>query len=527
MNLSTRLARSLVIRVIEAGVTDIVISPGSRSASLALAFYQAEKKGLLAINVRIDERTAAFLALGIAKASKKPVAILCTSGTAVANYHPAILEARHSHIPLLVLTADRPSRLRQTGANQTTIQSGIFGSATPCFADIWDESQDLSPLFKGLLFGPVHINLQFDEPLLPDDESDWLAGVRSGAWVHAGMHTEDLLEIKKTRGAVVIGHDRGGFDAEEVEEFSAKTGWPVIAEDPLSFPHAIAHSSLFLSSEKVRTALHPEVVVVIGRTTLSRSTNALIKSADVEVVVDPRISDVDARRSGDLLFSSLPKVKREIGSDESWLRLWEKYSYDTDQLIDEKLSSSWSEPQIAKKFAESLQNGTTVYIASSRPVRDIEAFAAPRDGVEVFANRGLAGIDGNVSTAVGIASQRSGTVAIMGDLSFLHDITAFVGSSDVDLRILVINNDGGGIFSTLPQYGVDGFEKLFGTPHRKDLESIAKALGVPTESVAGMDDLLLQMSKPIVGISVVIAHAPSRDTNAILIRSISSAIEKF
>lgn len=522
MNSSTQLARNLVLQLIKYGVRDVVLSPGSRNAPLSIALYLAEQRGLLNLHVRIDERTAGFFALGIAKASQRPVAVVCTSGTAVANYHPALLEARHSQIPLLVITADRPARLRETGANQTTLQAGIFGNATTYADDISDPDVDLISAFLGLRSGPVHLNVQFDEPLLPDDESDWLSGISVRPFTAPEENNDVELTITDGRGVIVVGHDRGGFAVDEVSKFAQEVGWPLIAEDPLSFPQSIAHASLFLTSEKIRQILRPAAVIVIGRTTLSRSTNTLVKSAAREIVIDPRIVTVDVKRSADQLFQTLPKITKQVSSDTQWVSLWSSYSHKTEDLLD--VLPQWSEANIARNLAQALSVRTTLFISSSRPIRDLEGFARPRTGVETFANRGLAGIDGNISTALGIASQRTQSIAVLGDLAFLHDMTGLIGASDINLRILVINNDGGGIFSTLPQGGTVGFEKIFGTPHGLDLLAIAQSMGIPAVTVSSIDQLQNEMSLPISGLSIVVANVPNREANAHTLREFSRLI---
>ncbi|HEX7405539.1 MAG TPA: 2-succinyl-5-enolpyruvyl-6-hydroxy-3-cyclohexene-1-carboxylic-acid synthase [Candidatus Nanopelagicaceae bacterium] len=525
MNSSTQLARYLVRRLIENGVKEVVLSPGSRNAPLSIALYVAEQRGLIALHMRIDERTAGFFALGIAKAALRPVAVVCTSGTAVANYHPAVLEARHSQIPLLVITADRPARLRETGANQTTLQAGIFGNATTYAIDVSDPTVDLIPVFLALHIGPVHVNVQFDEPLLPDDASDWCQGISGGKFKANLDEGQETLTVGSARGVIVVGHDRAGFTPAAVSAFAAEIGWPVIAEDPLSFPQSVAHASLFLASEKIRGLLRPEAVIVIGRTTLSRSTNTFVKSAEKEIVVDPRIATVDSKRSADQVFRTLPKVTKKFDVEKEWDLLWSSYSQKTVKLL--TTLPDWSEANIARSFAQGLPAGSTLFISSSRPIRDIEGFATPRASIETFANRGLAGIDGNISTALGIASQRHSTLAIMGDLAFLHDMTGLIGVANINLRILVINNDGGGIFSTLPQDGVPGFEKIFGTPHGLDPAAIARSMGIKATTVDTIDQLQHEMSLPISGLSVVIANVPNRDTNANTLRELSRVIDSI
>ena len=523
MNTSTLLARNITRQLIENGVADVVLSPGSRNAPLSIALYAAEQEGLIKLHVRIDERTGAFFALGIAKASRRPVAVVCTSGTAVANYHPAVLEAHHSQLPLLVITADRPERLRQTGANQTTLQAKIYGEAVALAEDVSSPEHDLREVFDSLLVGPVHLNVQFDEPLLPDHEDEWLKEVVRGDVAKARQVKSPDLLIAEPRGVIVVGHDRGGLDASEILNFAETIGWPLIAEDPLSFEQTVPYASLFLTSKKIRDALQPEAAIVIGRTTLSRSLNALIKSANREIVIDPRVATIDINRNADQVFLALPRVKFECEIDEDWVSMWDSYSKETASLLN--ALPNWFEGSIARNFAQSLPSQSALFISSSRPIRDLEGFAAPRADIETFANRGLAGIDGNISTALGIASHRSSAIAILGDLSFLHDVTGLIGAGDINLRIFVINNDGGGIFSTLPQHNAEGFEKIFGTPHGLDLALIAASMGIKAKTIASIDELQRELNEPIIGLSVVVLPVPSRQENADLLLKLYQRIE--
>jgi 2-succinyl-5-enolpyruvyl-6-hydroxy-3-cyclohexene-1-carboxylate synthase len=524
INSSTLLARVIVRQIIEAGVKDVVISPGSRNAPLSLAFYQASKKELVKLHVRIDERTAAFFALGIAKASGLPVPIVCTSGTAVANYHPAVLEASHTNLPLLVLTADRPAALRRTGANQTTEQARIFGKAVRYFADVSGTAYPMELPFNSLQSGPVHLNIQFEEPLVGDSDDSWLDGLTINPPRVFSRKSQGTFYTKSTRGVLVIGHDRAGFSLDNVIKFSEQLGWPVISEDPLSFSNAISHASIFLTSRKVVEDLAPDTVVVIGRTTLSRSINTLIGSARKVIAIDPRMATVDGDRNAAQKFLQLPAV--EVNQpDSDYADAWKKYSLRTSKLISD--NSTWSEALIAREIASGIPTGTTLFIASSRPIRDIEGFAEARTGVETFANRGLAGIDGNISTALGIASQRGETIAVLGDLGFLHDLTGLIHKEDINLKIFVINNDGGGIFSTLSQRGVDGFETVFGTPHGLDPAKIAQSMGITATTISSQSELIAELSKPVTGLSVVVINAPDREFNADFLKGIYSSISSM
>lgn len=484
---STELARKVIRDFIEHGITDFVISPGSRNAPLSIALYQAEKKGLVNLHIRIDERTAAFFALGITKATKRPAVVVCTSGTAVANYYPAFLEAFHSDLPLVVLSADRPERLRQTGANQTTNQVNLFN----CGA-FYDGTE-----YKLTLNGPTHINVQFEEPLLSDDQSDWLSGL-SKKVIESNTSALEEFNVPAGKGIVIVGHD--GID---VSDFADELGVPVIAENPLSYPNALAHASLFSG------ALEIDWAVVVGRTTLSRSTNALIAKAKEVYVIDPRAAKVDPKRSATKIFADIPKIN---GEAEQW-----KIESDILSL------DSWSEAAVAQCIAANLPDGSALFVSSSRPIRDLEAFAAPRSGVEVFANRGLAGIDGNLSTALGIASKRDCTYAIVGDLAFLHDLTALINQEPLKLKLIVVNNNGGGIFSTLPQAGVDGFEKIFGTPHNRDIFEIARSFGVPVTEIEDLKALKSFMSPPT-KFEIALLQMPDRESNAQLIKDLAKRV---
>ena len=524
INPSTLLARVIVRQIVEAGITDVVISPGSRNAPLSIAFHQASVKGLIKLHVRIDERTAAFFALGIAKASGRPVPIVCTSGTAVANYHPAVLEASHTNLPLLVLTADRPASLRKTGANQTTEQARIFGKAVRYFADVSGSVYPMELPLNSLQSGPVHLNIQFEEPLIGDKSDNWLNDLTITAPKIFDRKTPGTFYTKSTRGVLVIGHDRGGLSVDAVRDFADALGWPVIAEDPLTFEKAISHASIFLTSRAIADDLVPDTVVVIGRTTLSRSINAFIKSARKEIVIDPRMATVDSDRMANQKFLQLPKVEVQP-ADSEYAEKWQKYSQRAAKMVGD--ISQWSEALIAREIGAAIPAGTSLFISSSRPIRDLEGFASARTGVETFANRGLAGIDGNISTALGIASQRKETIAVLGDLGFLHDLTGLIHNEDINLKILVINNDGGGIFSTLSQRGVAGFEEVFGTPHGKDLAAIASAIGVPAKTISTQAELKSELAAPIKGVSVVVITAPDREANADFLKKVYSQVDSM
>ncbi len=514
MSNSTALARSIIQQLIELGIKDVVLSPGSRNAPLSIALYEASEKGLIDLHVRIDERGAAFFALGISKASSRYVPVVCTSGTAVANYYPALLEAHHSDINLLLLTADRPARLRRTGSNQTTDQSNIFGAFVRTSFDT-DKDLDLSTALSGS--GPVHINLQFDEPLLNEDNSDWLSGIEVKTQ-EAGKAEVIEINIESKKSLVIVGHDRAGFSVDEIEKFASDLAAPLIAEDTLVFEDAIAHAPIVLSDEKARIALAAENVFVIGRTTLSRSINAYIQGAKKVMVIDPRTENIDTSRTSDEIYTQIPRVKMPLDIDQSWHDLWKKY--EALAAIALSVLPEWSEAELATVIAEELEDDTALFISSSRPVRDFESFAVPRSGLNTYANRGLAGIDGNISTALGIATQHSESYAVIGDLAFLHDISALANPTQDNLTIIVVDNDGGGIFSTLGQRGSKGFETIFGTPHGIDIASVVKSFGISSQQISSAKELHIALQQIHSGLHVIVAKMPDREQNADFIAAV-------
>ena len=509
MSNSTKLAHSLLRQLIQLGVSDFVISPGSRNAPLTIALSEAASKQIIDLHVKIDERGAAFFALGIAKASNNYVAVICTSGTAAANFYPAALEAFHSSSKLLMITADRPEILRKTGANQTTDQVGIYKLIKT--HDISSEIE-LEPLLNGK---PIHLNIQFSEPLISEEKNDWLASIK----IKPVKYRNNISgKLETTTGVLIIGHDNAGYTDDEINSFVDKLNWPVIAENPISFSKAHPHVALYLSDPKIREALAPENIIVIGRTTLSRSTNEFIKLAKNLIVIDPRVANIDKNRKADLLVQSLPI---DVVSESTDISIWQKSS---DLVAVETEQIPWSEQAVIKSICGSLTSMSALFVGSSRPVRDIEAFTKFQSGVLVFANRGLAGIDGNISTVLGIAKKHQITNAIMGDLTFLHDISALTNAGKENLRIFVIDNNGGGIFSTLPQASSDGFEQVFGTPHNLDLVKVISGFDISVSRVSDLARLELITKKPINGFEVVVVEVPSRETNAQMLKEITQRV---
>jgi 2-succinyl-5-enolpyruvyl-6-hydroxy-3-cyclohexene-1-carboxylate synthase len=511
---STTFARNMVRQLIEVGISDFVISPGSRNAPLSIALYQAELAGLVDLHVRVDERGAGFFALGLSKASQNYVVAICTSGTAAANLHPAMLEAFHSHERLLVITADRPERLRRTGSNQTTDHVGIMA---PVKTIDCTQSIDIRGHLEG---GPIHLNLQFDEPLLGDDRTEHVRSLTpssiSAQAISAQAISAQAISVSG-KGVLIVGHDRAGFSVAQVESLAKELGWPLIAEDPLSFSHSVPHAALLLSDPIIQEFLAPEQIIIVGRATLSRSISTYLATCKNLVVIDPRTKTVDVNRKANQIFTSIPAVNSQ--PDAQWVARWKKVSASVAHLPFE-----WSEQAAISAITRAIPNESALFVGSSRPVRDIEAFAQPRTGIDTFANRGLAGIDGNIASTFGIATHYERSYAIIGDLTFLHDISALINPVDAKLMIFVIDNNGGGIFDTLPQAGVEGFEKIFGTPHGLNLEHVISGFGYPVDKAKSVADLERLVIHPFVGLHFVIVEVPDRKENAARLKEITQSL---
>ena len=503
MNPSTALARALVDELVRNDVTDAVLSPGSRSAPLAFALHDAD----IRLHVRIDERSAAFLALGLAKASGLPVPVVTTSGTAAANLHPAVVEASYAGVPLLVLTADRPTELRGSGANQTIDQIKLYGDSVRMFVEVGAAEQDREDYWRGLVCraiacaagdlgtapGPVHLNLAFREPLVPDGPGGTGGRAEGAPWTaRVPAAQTSVLDDLPDRTLVVLGD---GADLSAVALAEAR-GWPVIAEPSSGAvgPNVVDCGELVASAWQDP----PERVLVVGRPTLSRTLGALIGRAPSDVVAAGG-TWTDAHHRATRVLPSVPAISRRT---EGWAWAWTDAGRRVREAIT-PLLLDLSEASVAVTVASS---ASPLVVGSSKPVRDL--FLAPARP-RVLANRGAAGIDGVVSTAVGAAlAWREHTLALVGDLTFLHDANGLVIGPEEprpDLTIVVTNNDGGAIFGLLEQGAPEhagAFERVFGTPHGVDLEALCAATHTAYTHAATLDELRKAI-EPATGISVV------------------------
>ncbi|GAA4349161.1 2-succinyl-5-enolpyruvyl-6-hydroxy-3-cyclohexene-1-carboxylic-acid synthase [Angustibacter luteus] len=563
MNPATACARVLVDELVRHGVREAVLCPGSRSAPLAFALHAADGAGALRLHVRTDERSAAFLALGLAKASGRAVPVVTTSGTAVANLHPAVLEASHASVPLLLLTADRPPELRATGANQTTDQVAIFGSAVRWQHDLGtpDDRPGQAPTWRSVASravlaaqgdrggqpGPVHLNLPFREPLVPDGspggaERDGRAD--GSPWTSAAPQaiSTEPIDDDGRRTLVLVGDlplagpDWGAAAAEVAQAH----GWPVVAEPSSrgARVRALPHGSLLLGSADWLDAHRPERVVVVGRPTLSRAVAALLghDATDVDLVgPSGPWPDPGARVRRVLPLEALRAPGHHAGvAHPDWLAAWERAGRAVAQAVSPLTADSWpSGLAVAATLLDRLGTDTSLFVGSSNPVRDLD-LAGAGGGPLVAASRGLAGIDGCLSTAVGVAlAHDRPTYALMGDLTFLHDVAGLVvgpHEPQPNLTVVVVNDDGGGIFTTLepgaPQHS-DAFDRVFGTPHGADLAGFCAGAGVEHVSAQTAEELAAEIGLRPVGLRVVevrVDRSAHRDLRDRLHQAAASAL---
>jgi 2-succinyl-5-enolpyruvyl-6-hydroxy-3-cyclohexene-1-carboxylate synthase len=584
LNPSTAFAVTFADELARCGLREVVLAPGSRSTPLAMAFGTLEREGRIRLHVRVDERSASFTALGLAKASRAPVAVVCTSGTAAANFHPAVIEADESGVPLLVLTADRPPELRATGANQTIDQIKLYGGAVRWFCEAgvpeasvpeagvrdtgvrdtgvreaggpgtgvpaagaspagapagaspagvhaagqaaywrslacrtWAHATGIIGGFPG----PVHLNIALRDPLVPDGPVTPLPGRPDGApWTRfatpgtaGGEAPGGVLDLPWTERGVVICGDGDDAAAPALLRLAEQAGWPVLAEPSSGArrgPNALTAYQYLLS----RPDLRPDLIVSAGRPGLSRAQQAFLGVAGRHVVLaqgpgrwaDPqrtatdvtaaiRLTDAPAGPASPGQESPGQLPSGEPNSNASWLARWLHADRQARAALDQVLDSydGISEPRLARDLIAALPEGALLWTASSMPVRDADSHMPARDDIRVLASRGASGIDGTISTAAGAALAHDGPAfALIGDLAFLHDTPGLViGPREPrpDLCLVVVNNDGGGIFSTLEQAAFDGFERLFATPHGTAVHHVAAAFGLPYHLLDHPDDL--------------------------------------
>ena len=536
------LAGTFVDEWVRAGVTEAVVAPGSRSTPLVLALAAQPH---MRLHTYIDERSAAFFALGLGLASGRPAVVVTTSGTAAAELHPAVVEAHHARVPLLVCTADRPPELHDVGAPQAIVQARLFEGVLRWSNQVGVAGSAPSTSWRSVASraiaettchpsgpGPVHLNMAFRDPLVAES-GEWPAGRPGGrAWHAIARGTADDVDsseldhlralASRRRGAIVAGAGCG--DPAAVLEFGRRLGWPVLADARSGCrtgdAAVVAAFDSLLRVEPFAAPQRPDVVVRLGAPPASKVLSSWLGAVEEHIVVDPHWSWVDPARAASLVVRADPTTFCYIAAEElsppshGWEGAWELAEAAAQEAIDTVLSHhpEATEPGVARVLTGGVRSGTPLFVSSSMPIRDVEWYGHPASGVTVFANRGANGIDGVVSTAAGIAAVTDGpVVGLLGDLAFLHDSNGLIGAETRPgtLVLVVVDNDGGGIFSFLPQatsLPADRFEQLFATPHGLDLARVASAFGVSVSSADSSVGTLDAVERAAAGGGVHIVH---------------------
>ncbi|PEK01873.1 2-succinyl-5-enolpyruvyl-6-hydroxy-3-cyclohexene-1-carboxylic-acid synthase [Bacillus wiedmannii] len=544
-------------------VCDVVISPGSRSTPIALLMEQHEGMNTY---LHVDERSAGFFALGIAKAKKRPVALLCTSGTAAANYYPAVCEAFHSRVPLIVLTADRPHELRDVGAPQAMNQFNLYGTFVKQFTEMalpeaseamyhYARMTTQRTIASALLApqGPVHLNFPVREPLIPDFslESLWDKGrgeytgvVQQGNVMMPSEYVDSLVGrlSHMEKGLIICGDDSHSEIAAFAAELAEKTGYPILA-DPLSNIRSGHHDKTmvidcydtFLRNELLKETWKPEVMIRFGGMPVSKALTQFIKKQTkaIHIVVeesgqwrDPALVATEVVQASDIAFCSALIEKVPVMKKNDWFGMWQHINEKTKKTLREMETYETAfEGKVITDIVRVLPEGATLFASNSMPIRDTDSFFFTSDkNIQVMANRGVNGIDGIISTALGASIICDPLVLVIGDLSFYHDLNGLLAAKlhELNITIVVVNNDGGGIFSFLPQYEKkEHFESLFGTPIGLDYEHVVKMYGGSFSRVNGWEQFREEVQKGTTteGLHVV-EICTNRDENLTLHRKL-------
>jgi 2-succinyl-5-enolpyruvyl-6-hydroxy-3-cyclohexene-1-carboxylate synthase len=555
-NANTALASAMAEELARCGVRRAVVSPGSRSTPLAVALWRQPAIG---VTVLLDERSAGFFGLGTALATHVPAVVLCTSGSAAANLHPSVVEADQAGVPMIVLTADRPPELRDIGAGQTIDQLKLYGDAVRWFCEVGTHEADDEGLlhFRSVACrayaaaagdprpGPVHLNVPWREPLAPIEVEG--AVTATDALALEGRGGRPLTAVTRTRatapsalmdelaerlaaaprGLIVAGRQTDPALAEPLTELAAATGYPILAEPTSQLrrgPHDRSRlvSSYDLIARTPPDDLVPELVLRVGDLPTSKALRLWLASLEglQQVVLETGEWREPTRRAGTIVRADpaevcgdlTPRLKAIAASPEraaaGWSDAWRAADDRVRGAMADELSAldELSEPGAWEALGRALRDGDDLFAASSMPVRDLEGFMTPGpERVRFFSNRGANGIDGLTSTASGIAAAAGRTWAVLGDLALFHDLGGLaVASEQPDLRLLVLDNGGGGIFHFLPQaevLGNDEFEALLGTPSKVDPVVALKLFGfdpVIPESPAELDEALTGPERAIV-----------------------------
>ena len=550
------LLRALCDELARCGMQHACTSPGSRSTPIVLSLVREPR---IACWSHIDERCAGFFALGAAKASGRPVALTCTSGTAAANFAPAVIEAHHARVPLIVLTADRPPELRDVGAGQTIDQLKLYGDAVKWFVEVgvqeagearlrWIRTLACRAYWTALQGrpGPVHLNIPLRESLvtdapLPEDLTGRADGRPYVVRTAPSPAPSTPPRGPAARGVVIAGrHERGAELGAVTARFCEYAGYPLLA-DPLSGarhgPAAIARYDALLREPPFLAAAAPELVIRVGDLPTSKALRSWLASLDgvEQWALDPEAawqdpSSVLSLSSSEDPALTLSSLTPQTPADPDWLALWRSADDAASAAISRALGQELSEPLVAARLGDWLTPDATVFVASSMPVRDVELFwAASELSPRVLSNRGANGIDGTVSSAFGAAAAASGPVVLLiGDVALAHDLGGLLAARRLGLSVTIVllNNDGGGIFHFLPVAGQsDAFEQHIATPHGLDFAHAAALYGCGYERAEEVEQLRAGIERSLrANATTIIEVRTDRRDNLALHRRLTDAV---
>ena len=510
--------RDLVAGLADAGVVSAFISPGSRNTPLTLAFAASDR--IQDTSIR-DERSAGFIALGAAKATGVPAVVVCTSGSATAHYLPAIVEADQASTPMVVLTADRPVELRGTFAPQTMDQTHLYGSHVKASVELESPTENWRASARAIvetarngIAGVVHVNIPLSEPLLPASYPPTDSVAAEGDQPSDANHRADIPnlaeELENNRVLIIAGGSCGPSFPRLLGTYAESLASPVIGDPQCAPDHPTTiRSADMLARTGHLEELQPDVVLRLGGLPTSKSVWNWLETCGIPQILVGRSRLADPLSSANLQLEIAPVafVGQLPGfvADAGYLTEWQQADRFMTNAIEDALSSAIpTEPWVARTVTEYAPSDSAVFVGSSMPIRDVDTYGTVRSDVRVIANRGLNGIDGSLSTALGMAMSGIPTTALVGDVAALHDATALseIARLGAPLRVVVINNDGGGIFSFLPQgrssvVSDDVYERHWGTPHGLSLATISHAMGLDARLVDSVDDLVEAVRSPV------------------------------
>ena len=534
----------LVSGLADAGVDTVFISPGSRNTPLTIAF--AREPRISDISYR-DERSAGFAAVGYGKATGRPAAVLCTSGSAATHYFAAVAEADQSSAPLVILSADRPARLRGTGAPQTMDQMNLFGSHVKSFTDLdvrsaqgKSEGAILATLASILPRGAVHANVAFDEPLLPDDLPSIPEPMPRPTTPTQTIANEALIASLTGKNVMIVagGRQEVGFGP-ALNAFATALAAPILADPQcwVTGPNTVLFADLLASSSDSFDVAPPDVVLRFGPLPTSKPVWRWLETSGVDqILVDTsRLRDPLASAAGVVrcdptafLLANVAAESKTTGFLDAWLAMDAACATVAGEALDGLAFPN--EPEIARSLVRTLRAGEVLHVGSSMPIRDVDTFATARSDIAVFANRGVNGIDGTISTAIGIALAGRPVTLLVGDVAALHDATALAEAVRLaaPLRVIVVNNDGGGIFSFLPQetsglISPDVYERHWGTPHGLSMCDVAHGFAMKSAAVETLDEYVAAITEPFTHPELIELRT-NRDANLNHHREVRDAI---